>query len=114
MGFLKCNINAAFQESNGVTSWGFCCRAKGGAFKLARSEWQHPCLPVPIGEALGLMKALQWMASKVFLLGNYYWPLPILLLAPTNKAHSNSLYLIIFERDWKEVVDKVNSIGIDI
>ncbi|KAG5066097.1 hypothetical protein GYH30_009698 [Glycine max] len=88
VGFLKCNINAAFQESNGVTSWGFCCRAKGGAFKLARSKWQHPCLPVPIPS---------------------FRPLESITMDGIYRFFSHN-----FEMDCKEVVDKANSICIDI
>ena len=38
-----------------------CIRDAEGAFVLARTEWFSPTTAVDIGEAIGLLKAMEWV-----------------------------------------------------
>ncbi|GAU26189.1 hypothetical protein TSUD_354110 [Trifolium subterraneum] len=40
---------------------GMCIRDTNGCFVAARTEWMEPILDVDIGEAMGLLRALNWM-----------------------------------------------------
>lgn len=51
---------ASFEDS-GRTSFGMCIRDGSGTFILARMDWVPSYLPVREGEALGLLKADQWV-----------------------------------------------------
>ncbi|XP_058752178.1 uncharacterized protein LOC131625327 [Vicia villosa] len=58
-GRFKCNIDAAF--SHNKVGFGACIRDELGNFIVARTEWFSPCTDVVIGEALGLLKAVNWV-----------------------------------------------------
>ncbi|XP_058756628.1 uncharacterized protein LOC131629844 [Vicia villosa] len=59
MGRFKCNIDVAFSQNK--VGLGACIRDDTGKFIVARTEWFTPCTDVVIGEALGLLKALNWV-----------------------------------------------------
>jgi len=80
----KCNIDASFPNGENKTGIGICIRDDDGAFVLARTELYAPRCGVHIGEALGLLSALQWVHD--------------LILGP-----------IDFELDSKKVVDSFAS-----
>jgi len=57
----KCNVDASFSEPLDMVGIGICIRDEEGAFVLAWTEWFSPITDVDIGEALGLLKALEWV-----------------------------------------------------
>ncbi|XP_058767513.1 uncharacterized protein LOC131641227 [Vicia villosa] len=81
-GRFKCNIDAAF--SHNKVGFGACIRDELGNFIVARTEWFSPCTDVVIGEALGLLKAVNWV-------------------------HDMGYDNMDFELDAKRVVDSVTS-----
>lgn len=60
-----------------------------GAFVATRSSWSAPSLPVAEGEACGLLQAIKWMTSLGY-------------------------DRVLFELDFKSVVDNIHSPGADI
>lgn len=40
---------------------GICIREENRVFVLARTEWFSPIIDVVTGEALGLIKAMEWV-----------------------------------------------------
>jgi hypothetical protein len=60
-GRLKCNIDASFSNSLNRTGIGVCIRDDEGSFVLAKTINFSPKCSVPLGEALGLLHALQWL-----------------------------------------------------
>jgi len=57
----KCNVDAFFSDSFDRVGIGICIRDEEGAFVVARTEWFSPMLGVDVGEALGLLKAMEWV-----------------------------------------------------
>lgn len=43
-GHLKCNVDASFSNTNGLTGWGLCIRTDSGEFVTTKMLWQSPCL----------------------------------------------------------------------
>ncbi|GAU39464.1 hypothetical protein TSUD_158950 [Trifolium subterraneum] len=60
-GRYKCNIDASFSPMSNKVGIGMCIRDTNGCFVAARTEWMEPILDVDIGEAMGLLRALNWM-----------------------------------------------------
>ncbi|GAU46456.1 hypothetical protein TSUD_402230 [Trifolium subterraneum] len=60
-GRYKCNIDASFSPMSNKVCIGMCIRDTNGCFVAARTEWMEPILDVDIGEAMGLLRALNWM-----------------------------------------------------
>jgi ribonuclease HI len=60
-GRLKCNIDASFSESLNKTGIGMCIRDAEGTFVLAKTYNFSPKCSIPLGEAMGLFVALQWL-----------------------------------------------------
>jgi ribonuclease HI len=60
-GRLKCNIDASFSDSLNRTGIGMCLRDSDGTFVLAKTFNFFPKYSVPLGEAMGLLYALQWL-----------------------------------------------------
>jgi ribonuclease HI len=60
-GRLKCNVDASFSDSLNRTGIGMCIRDAEGTFVLAKTVNFSPKCSVPLGEALGLLHALQWL-----------------------------------------------------
>ena len=79
-GRYKCNIDASFSRHLNKVGIGICLRDDSGAFVLAKTDWISPLCEVHIGEALGLLSALEWV-------------------------HELNLGPIDFELDAKKVVD---------
>jgi hypothetical protein len=61
---LKCNIDASFSDSLNRTGVGMCIRDAEGLFVLAKTLHFSPKCSVPLGEALGLFSALQWLRDS--------------------------------------------------
>ena len=59
-GRYKCNVDASFCKATNIVGIGMCIRDDEGAFVLARTEWFSPIVDVDIGEAIGLLKAMEW------------------------------------------------------
>lgn len=57
-GWVKCNIDAAFDVNSSTTGLGLCLRPEGGLFMLARMDYKQPILSVMEGEASSLLLAL--------------------------------------------------------
>jgi len=66
IGRFKCNIDAVFSERFKRTGIGVCLRDDTGTFVLAKQLQFNHVLPVAIGEALGLLHALQSMQDMQF------------------------------------------------
>ncbi|PNY03840.1 cytochrome p450 [Trifolium pratense] len=60
-GRYKCNIDASFSKQHNKVGIGICIRDDQGRFVLAKTEWLSPITDVDIGEALGLLSALNWV-----------------------------------------------------
>jgi hypothetical protein len=60
-GRMKCNIDASFSESLNRTGIGICVRDAEGTFVLAKTLHFSPKCSVPLGEAMGLFFAIQWL-----------------------------------------------------
>ncbi|KAK2358306.1 hypothetical protein QL285_095501 [Trifolium repens] len=65
-GRLKCNIDASFSESLNRTGIGVCIRDAVGTFVLAKTLHFSPKCSVPLGEAMGLYYAVQWLCDMSF------------------------------------------------
>jgi ribonuclease HI len=87
-GRVKCNIDASFPTNSNKVGIGMCIRDEHGAFILAKTEWYTPRSEVHIGEALGLLSALNWV-------------------------HELQLGPVDFELDSKRVVDSFHSLAQD-
>jgi len=61
LGRYKCNVDASFSETLDIVGIGMFIRDAEGAFVLARTEWFSPTTDVDIGEAIGLLKAMEWV-----------------------------------------------------
>lgn len=81
---LKWNIDVARFTLDNLTSYGICLRDHQGAFVLAKSGWTSPLLLVHEGEAIGLLKAMQWVGDL-------------------------NLEFVSFELHYKMVVDQLKS-----
>jgi len=88
-GRYKCNVDAFFCDTSNRVGIGMCIRDAEGAFVLARIEWFSPVVDVDIGEAIGLLKAMEW-------------------------ARDLHLLNIDFEVDSKVVVDNIYGKQIDV
>lgn len=55
----KSNIDVSFPVHENKIRLGICIRDGEGAFVLAKTEWKTPKCDVHVGEALGLLSALQ-------------------------------------------------------
>ncbi|XP_024632220.1 uncharacterized protein [Medicago truncatula] len=60
-GRFKCNIDASFSKHLNRVGIRICIRDDSGSFVLARTEWISPLCDVHVGEALGLLSALEWV-----------------------------------------------------
>ncbi|KAK2355667.1 hypothetical protein QL285_093058 [Trifolium repens] len=60
-GRMKCNIDASFSDSLNRTGIGMCIRDVDGTFVLAKTLHFSPRCSVPLGEAMGLFFAVQWL-----------------------------------------------------
>jgi hypothetical protein len=60
-GRLKCNVDASFSTSLNKTGIDMCIRDAEGTFVLAKTFNFSPLCAVPLGEALGLLYAIQWL-----------------------------------------------------
>jgi hypothetical protein len=58
---LKCNIDASFSEFLNKTGIGICIRDAEGTFVLAKTLHFSPRCSVPLGEAMWLFFAIQWL-----------------------------------------------------
>ena len=65
-GRLKCNVDASFSETMNRTGIGICIRDDEGTFVLARTVCMPSLMPIPVGEALGLYHALEWVSDMQF------------------------------------------------
>ncbi|XP_058783150.1 uncharacterized protein LOC131657808 [Vicia villosa] len=58
VGWLKCNVDAAFNNNNDTTDRGWCVRNHLGNFIYAGTSWDPGTLPVFEAEALALKEAI--------------------------------------------------------
>ncbi|CAJ2636114.1 unnamed protein product [Trifolium pratense] len=83
-GRYKCNIDASFPKQQNKVGRGMCIRDDQGRFVLAKTEWLSPITDVDIGEALGILSAL-------------------------NLVHDLQLENVDFELDSRNVVTRFHS-----
>ena len=55
---FKCNIDTAFSETENLVGIGMCIRDENDHFVLARTDCFSPMCEVHVGEALGLLSAM--------------------------------------------------------
>jgi len=60
-GRYKCNIDVFFSKHLNNVGVGMCIRDETCSFVLAKTEWYSPLCEVRVGEALGLLSALEWV-----------------------------------------------------
>jgi len=60
-GRYKCNVDASFSNSLNKVGIDVCIRDEEGLFVLAKTEWFAPIVDVDLGEAMGLLTAMQWV-----------------------------------------------------
>jgi len=60
-GRYKCNVDASFFEPPDMVDIEICIMDEEWVFVLAWIEWFSPITDVDTGEALGLLKALEWV-----------------------------------------------------
>lgn len=65
-GYLKCNVDASFNQVSGMTGFGMCLRDHVGGFIFAKTTCISPVLQVHEGEAAGLLEALRWLQHLGF------------------------------------------------
>jgi ribonuclease HI len=87
-GRIKCNVDASFPSLHNRVGIGICIRDESGAYVLGKYEQFTLLCDVKIGEALGLLSALNWV-------------------------HELNLGPVDFELDSKVVVDNFHSNKID-
>ena len=88
-GRFKCNIDAAFFETAKLVGIEMCIRDENDHFVLARTVCFSPLCEVHVGEALGLLSAMDWV-------------------------HLLQLGTVDFEMDAKRVVDSINYSHTDV
>lgn len=86
--YVKINIAAASPTLQ-LTGIGMCIHDARGQLLQARTSWFEPQLAVREGEAIGLLRALQWVVEL-------------------------NLQNVLFELDAKQVVDSLSSRVIDL
>jgi len=64
--FVKCNVDASFSEHYSRVGIEMCLRDELGMFIGAKTIWLQPIMPVDIGEALGLLAAMEWVRELEF------------------------------------------------
>ncbi|KAK2457525.1 hypothetical protein QL285_004788 [Trifolium repens] len=62
-GRLKCNVDASFSYSLNRTDIDMCIRDAEGTFVSAKTFNFSPRCAVPLGEAMGLLLAIQWLSD---------------------------------------------------
>ncbi|XP_024630813.1 uncharacterized protein [Medicago truncatula] len=60
LGRFKCNVDAAFSNSLNRMGFAACIRDAEGNFVAGRTTFLSPLLDVEMGEAIGLLQAMQW------------------------------------------------------
>jgi hypothetical protein len=67
-GFVKCNVDASFSKPLNKVGIGmcYCLRDEFGMYMGAKSMWFQPLMDVRIGEAVGLLSAIEWMQELEF------------------------------------------------
>jgi len=58
-GRFKCNIDVSFSQLSNRVGIGVCIRDDTNTFVLAKTEWFTPICEVHVGEALGLLSAME-------------------------------------------------------
>ncbi|PNX85866.1 cytochrome p450, partial [Trifolium pratense] len=81
---FKCNIDASFFVNGNKVGIDMCIRDDQGRFVLAKTEWPTPIHDVDMGEALGLLHAI-------------------------NSVHELQLKNVDFELDSKNIVTEFHS-----
>lgn len=84
LGYVKCNMDAAFFQREHQMGIGICIRNDVVPFMMAKSHWRDTMLSVKEGEAFALLVAIQWIKDI-------------------------GLQYVIFESDSKSVVDNIHS-----
>ncbi|CAN1787158.1 Putative ribonuclease H protein At1g65750 [Linum perenne] len=64
VGKVKCNIDASFRAHERKWGCGMVIRDHEGGLVVCRTFWQEGCLTVREGEAIGLLKTLEWVVER--------------------------------------------------
>ncbi|XP_024628604.1 uncharacterized protein [Medicago truncatula] len=64
--FVKCNVDTSFSQNYNKVGIGICLRDEFGMFIGAKTIWLQPIMSVDIGEASGLLAAMEWVRELEF------------------------------------------------
>jgi hypothetical protein len=63
-GWLKCNVDIAFDSSEGFSTTGCCFRNADGVFIVGHSMQKYAHISVLVGEAMALQEGIQVAIAK--------------------------------------------------
>ncbi|CAJ2669980.1 unnamed protein product [Trifolium pratense] len=95
IGWLKCNVDAAFFVSAGRTAMGACFRNNSGEFMAGITQWQQMTLSTDEGEAWALLQAMNEAKSRGFESVQFESDSQVLVDAIHTKRRGNSEFLSI-------------------
>ncbi|CAJ2666249.1 unnamed protein product [Trifolium pratense] len=95
IGWLKCNVDAAFFVSAGRTAMGACFRNNSGEFMAGITQWQQLTLSTEEGEAWALLQAMNEAKSRGFESVQFESDSQVLVDAIRTKRRGNSEFLSI-------------------
>ncbi|CAJ2668572.1 unnamed protein product [Trifolium pratense] len=95
IGWLKCNVDAAFFVGAGRTAMGACFRNSSGEFMAGITQWQQLTLSTEEGEAWALLQAMNEAKSRGFESVQFESDSQVLVDAIRTKRRGNSEFLSI-------------------
>ncbi|XP_058759302.1 uncharacterized protein LOC131632582 [Vicia villosa] len=97
VGWLKCNVDAAFNNNNDTTNRGWCVRNHLGNFIYAGTSWDPGILPVFEAEALALKEAILGAISSHLEFVTFESDSQIVTQAIHSNRKGNSEFYLIIE-----------------
>ncbi|MCH89074.1 polynucleotidyl transferase Ribonuclease H fold, partial [Trifolium medium] len=64
LGYVKCNVDTSFFETQAATGWGWCARDQRGPFLLAGTNLMQAKLNTLEGEAMAIKEAMSEMIQR--------------------------------------------------
>ncbi|CAJ2644561.1 unnamed protein product [Trifolium pratense] len=95
IGWLKCNVDAAFFVGAGRTAMGACFRNSSGEFMAGITQWQQLTLSTEEGEAWALLQAMNEAKSRGFESVQFESDSQVLVDAIRTKRRGNLEFLSI-------------------
>ena len=95
VGWIKCNVDAAFVVGSGVTSMDLCFRDTNGHFVADLTQWQQPFYFIVEDEALALLHAMKEATHRGFERVQFKSDSKLLVDAIHSRRRSNSEFSLI-------------------